>query len=468
MLVVFAVAWSLLSAPTAAAKTESYLVLDAATGQVLSEREADVPGHPASLTKMMTLYLLFDAVERGKASLDQRFVVSEWAAEQSPTKLGLTAGGTVAVRDLILGIITQSANDAAVVVAESLGGSESAFAEMMTQKARQLGMTRTFYRNASGLPDPGQITTARDLARLALALYRDFPNEYGYFATASFTYNGINHANHNRLMRSFQGMDGIKTGYVRASGFNLAASAVRNNRRLIGIVMGGTSPYARDMEMTQLLNAAFAGETGPLMAEAPIAPPARMRMATAPIALPEPSTSSAATAAPAIPTMMAVAPVPATMAAMPAAPTPMTATITPSGIETQELEEPLPAPATPRVASHESVRVVRGTETEVVHLHLAHARDLAGHWGIQVGAFSQQGMAIKALAHALVALSHPHGKAVQVLGPTHGERFYRARIINFSERDAEKACSLLHREHAQCALVNPRSQQLAQNESPRG
>jgi D-alanyl-D-alanine carboxypeptidase len=471
LLVAFAVAWSLLGAPTAAAKTQSYLVIDAATGQVLSARDADVPGHPASLTKMMTLYLLFEAMERGKVSLDQRFVVSEWAAEQSPTRLGLTAGGTIAVRDLILGIITQSANDAAVVVAENLGGSESAFAEMMTQKARQLGMSRTLYHNASGLPDPGQITTARDLARLALALYRDFPNQYGYFATESFTYNGITHANHNRLMRSFQGMDGIKTGYVRASGFNLAASAVRNNRRLIGIVMGGSSPYARDMEMAQLLSAAFAGETGPLVAEAPIALPAPLKVAAAPIALPEPSTLSATPSAPAVPTMMAAAP--PTTTAMVAAPMATTAlaagpTITPSGIETQELDEPLPSPAASHVASHDTVRVVRGTGTEVVHVHLAHARDLAGHWGIQVGAFSQQGLAIKALAHALVALSHPHGKAVQVLGPTRGEHFYRARIINFSERDAEKACSLLHREHAECAVVNPRAQQLAQNESQRG
>jgi D-alanyl-D-alanine carboxypeptidase len=456
LLVALAVAWSLFSAPTATAKTESYLVIDAATAQVMAERDADVPGHPASLTKMMTLYLLFEAVERGKVSVDQRFPVSERAAEQSPTKLGLAVGGTIAVRDLILGIITQSANDAAVVVAEALGGSESAFAEMMTRKARQLGMTRSFFHNASGLPDPAQITTARDLARLALALYRDFPNEYGYFATGSFTYNGITHLNHNRLMRSFQGMDGIKTGYVRASGFNLAASAVRNNRRLIGIVMGGTSPYARDVEMAQLLNAAFA-QSQPPLAGAPIAPPASMTVAAAP-AVPSASAPVAVSAAPAT---MSAAAAPTGVAAATMAPT-----ISASGIETQELDQPLPSPVTAHASSRETVTVVRGTATEIVHVH---GRDPGAHWGIQVGAFSQQSLAIKALAHALVALSHPHGKTVQVLGPTRSDHFYRARIINYSEREAEKACSLLHHEHAQCALVNPRAaQQVAQNESPHG
>lgn len=398
-------AWSILAAPTAFAKTESYLVIDAASTQVLAEHNSEVPGHPASLTKMMTLYLLFEALEQGKVSFDQPFAVSEWAAEQSPTKLGLVAGESVSVRDLVLGIITQSANDAAVTVAENLGGSEPAFAELMTRKARMLGMTHTYYRNASGLPDPEQITTARDLAVLALALYRDFPREYGYFATESFTFHGITHANHNRLMRSFQGMDGIKTGYVRASGFNLAASAVRNNRRLIGIVMGGTSPSQRDTEMARLLNTAFAGEA-------------------------------------ADPTIVATAP-----------------------------EERLPTVVRGDAASTAAVPPVVEAGAEAPPVRGVHqtGRELAAHWGIQVGAFARQGLAIKALAHALVALAHPHGKIVQLIAPYRGDHYYRARIVNFTEHDAEKACTLLHREHVQCAVVNPGAvQHIAQIAQHRG
>jgi len=256
---VFAVIVFLWAIPAVQAKTESSIVLDAESGKVLSEHNADLPNYPASLTKMMTLYLLFDAVEQGKVKLDQRFTVSRWAAAQAPSKLGLVGGQAIAVRDLVLAIITKSANDAAVTVAENMAGSESAFAERMTQKARALGMTSTAYRNASGLPHPAQLTTARDLAKLARALYRDFPHEYAYFATEEFTYNGVTHVNHNHLMQSFEGMDGIKTGYIRASGFNLAASAVRDNRRLIGVVMGGLTAHARDAEMAHLLNTAFAG-----------------------------------------------------------------------------------------------------------------------------------------------------------------------------------------------------------------
>src|SRR5258708_233534 len=205
LLVAFATVGFLFASPPAFAKTESYIIIDAETGSVLSEHNADAQTYPASLTKMMTLYLLFESLEQGKVRFDQQFVVSARATAQAPSKLGLADGQHVAVRDLLLGIITKSANDAAVVVAENLGGSEPGFAERMTQKARVLGMARTVYRNASGLPNPGQLTTARDLARLALALHRDFPKEYAYFATEEFTYNGGIHANPNPLMPAFEG-----------------------------------------------------------------------------------------------------------------------------------------------------------------------------------------------------------------------------------------------------------------------
>jgi D-alanyl-D-alanine carboxypeptidase len=205
----------------------------------------------------MTLYLLFEAIDAKRITLDTKFPVSVRASNQDPTKLGLKPGETIAVRDIILGLVTKSANDAAVVAAEGLAGSEPSFAVKMTEKARQLGMSSTLFRNASGLPDPQQKTTARDLAVLARAMIKTFPHHYHFFDTPSFTYKGITHANHNRLNNWYSGADGIKTGYIRASGFNLVTSAKRDNRRLIGVVMGGVSPGSRDQEMARLLDAAF-------------------------------------------------------------------------------------------------------------------------------------------------------------------------------------------------------------------
>ena len=215
---------------------------------------ADAITYPASLTKMMTLYLTFEALNSGRLRLDQYLPVSSEAASKSPTKLHLVPGDSVQVHDLILGIVTKSANDAAAVLAEGLAGSEPAFADRMTAKARQLGMTNTVYRNASGLPDPEQRTTARDVAQLALALYHDFPREYRYFATRQFFFRGRVILTHNHLLDWYDGADGIKTGYIGASGFNLAASAVRNGHRLIGVVMGGASAGSRDREMAALLD----------------------------------------------------------------------------------------------------------------------------------------------------------------------------------------------------------------------
>jgi D-alanyl-D-alanine carboxypeptidase len=235
----------------------SSIVIDADTGQTLSVQAPDAVNYPASLTKMMTLYLTFRGLEDGKLRLDQNFTVTAHAAAQAPSKLGLEPGAQVPLKDLIFAIITHSANDAAVVLAENIAGSEPAFAERMTAQARKLGMSNTHFDNASGLPDPNNTTTARDLSTLARALYRDFPKEYPWFATEEYTFHGVSYANHNHLMSSFAGMDGIKTGYIRASGFNLAASAVRDGRRLIAVVMGGESARSRDMKMAALLDAAF-------------------------------------------------------------------------------------------------------------------------------------------------------------------------------------------------------------------
>jgi D-alanyl-D-alanine carboxypeptidase len=229
------------------------IVVDANSGSMLHGANADALRHPASLTKIMTLYLLFEQIEAGKLRLDSRLEVSDHASQQAPSKLGLLPGQTLSVEDAIRALVTKSANDAAVVVAEAIGGDEDTFARMMTRKARTLGMSRTVYNNASGLPDAEQLTTARDQATLGRAIQDRFPKYYRYFATPSFTYHGRALRNHNKLLGRVEGIDGIKTGYTRASGFNLVSSLRRGNRHLVAVVIGGSSGGARDARMRSLL-----------------------------------------------------------------------------------------------------------------------------------------------------------------------------------------------------------------------
>ncbi|MDE1968571.1 MAG: D-alanyl-D-alanine carboxypeptidase [Alphaproteobacteria bacterium] len=380
----------------------SSIVIDAQTGKVLSEHDADRSDYPASLTKMMTLYLAFGALEQGKISLNDEFTVSLHGARQAPSKLGLRPGQRIAVRDLILAVVTHSANDAAVTIAENLAGSESAFAQRMTATAHALGMTATTFRNASGLPNPPNISTARDLATLARALWRDYPTEYHFFATEEFTYKGAVYETHNHLMANFAGMDGIKTGYIHASGFNLAASAVRNGRRLIGVIMGGSSARARDLQMAGLLDTAFAG----------VVPAADTTVQTA---------SGGDAAGVAV----------ATNASSPMA------TLNP--VQRAEAAVPQPAvkPPTPTLRA----------------LKKSHA------WEIQVGAFGNQGAAEHAGALALARL-HLKGKTALVVPPARGDKdpLYRARIAGFSQIEAERACRLLRAKvhgHKLCAVIAP-------------
>jgi D-alanyl-D-alanine carboxypeptidase len=231
----------------------SSIIVDGNSGATLSANNPDALRHPASLTKIMTLYLLFERLDAGKMRLDSEMDVSEHASEQSPTKLGLRPGQTIKVEDAIKGLVTRSANDAAVVIAEAIAGDEDDFAKLMTRKARALGMTRTVYRNASGLPDDAQVTTARDQSTLGRAIQDRFPRYYRYFSTNVFVYRGHAIRNHNKLLGSVEGVDGIKTGYTRASGFNLVTSMRRGNRHLIGVVMGGRSGGSRDAAMRNLL-----------------------------------------------------------------------------------------------------------------------------------------------------------------------------------------------------------------------
>ena len=242
---------------SAQASKYAAIVIEEDSGRVLFSRNADSLRYPASLTKIMTLYLLFEDIAAGHLTLRSRIPVSKVAAGRSPSKLYLKPGQSVSVEQAIHALVTKSANDVATAVAEKLGGSERGFAKRMTRKARALGMSRTTFRNASGLPHSKQRSTARDMARLAIAMRRDFPQYFRYFSTKSFNWNGRKFSNHNKLLSKFNGTDGIKTGYINASGFNLVATVTRNNVRLIGVVFGGKTSRSRDAHMMDILERQF-------------------------------------------------------------------------------------------------------------------------------------------------------------------------------------------------------------------
>ncbi|QQG36514.1 MAG: D-alanyl-D-alanine carboxypeptidase [Micavibrio aeruginosavorus] len=235
------------------------IVMDAETGQILSQSNADKKLYPASLTKIMTLVLTFEALESGRLTLRDRVPMSQRAVNMSPSKIGLPVGASMRVEDAIYALVTKSANDVAVALAEKVGGTESQFAIMMTRKAREIGMTNTRFVNASGWHDPAQVSTARDMAKLGRYVIYRYPQYYHYFGTRNFTFQGKSYHNHNRLMSQYKGMDGLKTGYVGASGFNLVASAKRGNKRLVGVVFGGRSAASRNAHMASLLDRGFQG-----------------------------------------------------------------------------------------------------------------------------------------------------------------------------------------------------------------
>lgn len=248
------------------------MVVDANSGRTLYARNEDELRHPASITKVMTLYLLFEQLEKGRLNLDSQIPISAHAAAQAPTKLGLEPGETISVENAIKAIVTRSANDIAVAVAEAVGGSEDDFAKLMTRKAHMLGMAKTVYVNAPGLPDNDQVTTAHDLTLLGRAIQEKFPKYYGYFSIRQFNYAGAVIRNHNHLLGRVEGMDGIKTGYTRASGFNLLTSVKRDGRRIVSVVLGGSSGRIRDQIMAGLIeehiDRASAVRTATLVAEA--------------------------------------------------------------------------------------------------------------------------------------------------------------------------------------------------------
>jgi D-alanyl-D-alanine carboxypeptidase len=403
--------------PAVTAK-DSYLILDATSGRELASDRPDEPRHPASLTKLMTLYLAFSALDSGRLSLGDALPVSLNALNAPPTKMGLTPNGTVSARDAVMGLVTRSANDAAVVLAEALAGDEASFAQSMTQKARQLGMTSTVFRNASGLPNREQVTTARDLARLAYALLRDYPHYYPIFSVQGYPYRGRTLENHNRMLLTYEGADGLKTGYTVASGFNLVMSAVRDNRRLIGVVMGGDSGWQRDRLMAELMDRGFAtAQAMRLSAWTTIRKPASARYTAAnfdpALLLPQSTPRLAAAQLPA------------------------------SGGTALQV-----ATADQRMATAAVATPAEGSA--------APYGPAIGSWMIQVGSFSDAQAAQLALERAGSALPGTTRSAAAATVEevqTANKTFHRARLTNLSQAQAVEGCKALEKRRIYCSAL---------------
>jgi D-alanyl-D-alanine carboxypeptidase len=372
----------LLAMPLPALAKYAAIIVDSDTGKVLHEANSDERNHPASLTKMMTLYMLFEAVEQGRMSMDTKLKVSKRSAGMAPSKLGLAPGSSIAVRDAIQALITKSANDVAAVVAENLGGTESRFAQAMTTKARDFGMLRTTFKNASGLPNKAQISSARDIAILSRRLMNDFPQHYHYFGQESFIYRGQEIRSHNHLMENYPGADGLKTGYTAASGFNLATSAKRDNRRLIGVVLGGNTARARDAHMANLLDNGFARLNGQ----------------------------------------------PETLIAAPL------------------LYDSPPLGASEQVAVGDIDENSFPTDKPVIKkLSKARRAELSRTWGIQVGAYGSRDRAHSQASTALsrmVTLYPDADVMVEPIRDTKGRTLYRAQVVGLQQTQVAMACQL--------------------------
>lgn len=415
------------------------MIVDAYSGQVIVQDRVDEMRHPASLTKMMTLYLTFDALRAGRLGLQQSLPVSAHAASRSPTNLALRAGQTIKVEDCILGLVTRSANDAASVLAEALGGNEDRFGQIMTAKARQLGMSRTRYTNASGLPDVQQVTTARDQAVLGLALQRDFPQYYPYFSTRSFTFRGRTYPNHNRLLGSYAGMDGMKTGYVRMSGFNVVTSAKRGGVRLVGVVMGGSSAAARDRRMASLMDQGFAaatiGQSVPRVAQAP--QPESTAYQTVADQSPLVATESVQQAA--YQTVQSVQAEPAVQ---------RQPVVISSGNRPKANAKMV---RVEKSATAASATVARGSKQAKV----TKASKASDSWIIQLGAYKTKTTAQKILREASQHLRQvaPSKRPVVAKINRDGVKLFQVRLTGLDRSDAVDACGILSQQDISCKAV---------------
>lgn len=405
---------------------DAYLILDAASGRELASEAPDELRHPASLTKLMTIYLTFSALDSGRLSLGDGLPVSLNALNAPPTKMGLPPGGTVSVRDATMALVTRSANDAAVVLAEALGGDEATFAQMMTSKARQLGMTSTVFFNASGLPHRDQVTTARDLARLGYALMRDFPHYYPVFSVQSWPYRGRILENHNRMLGSYEGADGLKTGYTNASGFNLVMSAMRDNRRLIGVVMGGDSAGQRDRMMALLMDQGFAtAATMRLSAWTNIRKPPSARYTSANF---DPSLI--------IPES-----------------TPRLAVASTQPLAGFTAAAPPPAPPQPRAGQR--VASAAATAPAPEGSVAPPGGPAIGSWVIQVGSFGDPQAAQLALERASSTLVDTMRSASATVDEVQmaNKTFHRARLTNLSQAQAIDGCKRLEKKKIYCSAI---------------
>lgn len=479
---------------------QASIVVDANSGAVMQATNADVARHPASLTKIMTLYLLFEQLEQGKIKLTTELPVSAHAAAQAPSKLGLKPGETIRVETAIRAIVTKSANDVAVIVAEALGGDEASFGRMMTAKARALGMMRTTYRNASGLPNDEQITTARDQAILGRAIQDRFPQYYHYFSTRTFAFHGRTMRNHNRLLGRVSGVDGIKTGYIRDSGFNIVTSVRRGNRHIIAVVFGGRTASARDAKVASLIdnniNIAAVKRTAPPIVEgvalaaktkehqeakadvsapiplpAPAREPAREQIAAASPAAEEPAVGSTApikpnpvktfTVRPGTMQTASLSPLPADNRKLAPAPAGTTASVTTVATVKGDAP-PLPPPpgAKPGVLGVLPAASVKNTKvaSASANVPLPEAEPAAkrsGGWMIQVGAFDAEKDAKQRLnicqskVKDVLAKADPFTEKV-----SKGEKaLYRARFAGLDKEQAENACKSLKRSDIPCMLL---------------
>lgn len=419
----------MLASPSSAFARYAAFVMDADTGQTVYADRAEDQNHPASLTKMMTLYLLFEDMQLGRVSTATKLKVTARAERQPPSALGLRKGETITVQDAIRALVIKSANDVAVTVAENLAPDEATFAVRMTKKAQLLGMSRTVFKNASGLHNKQQVTTAHDLARLALALRRDFPKQYAYFSLKEFEWEGQTIPTHNNLVKSYPGADGLKTGFIQASGFNLAASASRDGRRLIAVVMGGDTAAWRDRRTADLLDRGF-DEVAYARAKPPT-PPLNPKNQTAVAALakyaPQPAANAAGEgdAETGLDLTEAMSPIPD----MPPPPSQAVAQRKPKAAEKTTVAA-LSRPAAPRKAS--------------------------GDWAIQVGAYSDRRAAESAANHAVVAQGDAGGANPRIEAFKGGERtLYRARVVGLSADEAQRACTQLKREAKPCMVLRP-------------
>ncbi len=419
------------------------LIMDSDSGEVLFARNADTIRHPASLTKMMTLYLLFESMKAGKTKLTDRLKVSARAASQPQTNLSLRTGQTIPVKDAINALVIRSANDVAVVVAEALGKTEWNFGLLMTAKARKLGMSKTVFLNPHGLPNVKQVTTASDMAKLGIALKRDFPEFYPYFKTQRFTYAGVTYTTHNRVMTSYDGVDGIKTGYINMSGFNLVTSAHRDGYNLVGVVLGGQTAYERDEHMKALLTKNFT-----ILAERGDEP-RRYAVVDAPKPLSKPNWDERQ---PKVDKPFPVAEINRdTRPRLTFNSTKKEAAFLSHPDSVVPTAKPSASSNTPWIqASFKSSATPQGLQRELSSV--GQSLGLSGEWGIQVGAYSDVNSAKEAATKAVKsAYEQLKNSKVAVTDKADAAKtVHRARLANLSEVQAKKACARLQSQNTPC------------------